>query len=130
MRGEGKGKGLESGHQAGGNAQSDQAATKREFEEVLTEGENAGPGRSDQQQPRFDAPRSEAVEEHAEWQLRRREGEKVRTRQQTESTRAESHFACQQRPDDGIDCPIEVGKKVGAGERQEEFPPEHDLPIP
>ncbi len=111
--------GLDRAHEAGRNAQADQRAPDREHRQVARQAEDQRAGAGDAEQRRRAAPRSEAVERHAERQLREREGEEVRARQQAEVRGREVEVGHQVLRDHRVHVAVEVRKVVARREGAE-----------
>ncbi len=63
--------------------------------------------------------RGAAIEQHAEGQLERGKGEKVRAREKTEVARRETEVLYQVLGDDRVDVAVEVRKVIAGGEGEE-----------
>ncbi len=82
-------KGFEGSHQAGRDSQSDQAATNGQCADIVTAGKDGRAGGGDQEQRGFDSAWAKAVEQDAEGQLGRAEGNEIGACQKTEVGRVE-----------------------------------------
>ena len=110
---------LDRAHQSGGDAEADQRAPDREHRDILRQREDQRAGSGDAEQGRDHAARAIAVEQHAERQLERGEGEQVHRSQKAEVGWREREFARQILRDHGVHVAEEERQEVARGKRAE-----------
>jgi hypothetical protein len=113
-----RGERLQRRHQACRAARADQRARGDEGSQAAGQRERQRARSCDHQQRGLDAPRSVAVEQHADRQLQRPERDEVASGQQPQLAGSERHLAREVGRDDRVDHPKQVRQQVAGGERE------------
>ena len=116
--------GLERGHQASRDTQTDQRTADGQSAQRIGKRKDAGAGGSNQQQASFDTPRAITVEQHPQRQLGCAKSQKIGTGQQAQGVVGQLQFARDDRAEDGIDGAEQVGEEVAGGEGKEKPDPQ------
>ena len=110
---------LEAGHQADGDAETDQRAPEHEGPDAVGEREHEGPGGGEEEQRAVDEPRPVAVEEHAAGEQHRREHQEIRRCEQRRDRRRSDRARPEVAGDQRVDGAEQVGEVVAGGEGQQ-----------
>ena len=111
---------LETGHQRAGGAKTDQRPPDEQHGDIVTEAEHGGSDRGNAEQGRAQAARSEPVDQDAERQLERGEGQEIDGGDQAEHPRVERQGTDEFVGERAVDGAEQVGKEISRGEGRED----------
>ena len=109
--------GFQARHQCGCNPEPDHCARDHEPNKCLRHAEQHGAGGRDQQQHALNSPRAIAIQQHADRNLSRCEGQEVDGGEQPEVCCAERQIRRQMGRDRRVDRAEQVGKIIPGGKR-------------